>query len=257
MLRSIQKMTGFAIRASDGDVGEVKDFYFEDGRWTVCYLVVDTGPWFLGRRVLIAARAAGLPQWDDRAIPVAMTRQQVKDSPDIDLAKPVSQMQFEALHDHYGWPYLWVGAVLETRPGVPVWPLWQVQAAALAEQQAQNEPSQPGEGQFSLRSAHEVIGYKIEATDGSIGHVEDFFARETDWAIRYVVVDTRDWLPGRKVLVAPSWIQEISWSDRVVRVCHTRKQIEESPQYNPVGPSPSLEYEKLLYLHYGYRTPWD
>lgn len=257
MLRSIQKMTGFTIRASDGDVGEVKDFYFEDQRWTVCYLVVDSGPWFLGRRVLIAAQATGLPHWDDRAIPVAMTRRQVKDSPDVDLAKPVSQKQLEALHDHYGWPYFWNGAVFSTRPGVGVWPLWQIQAAATAkQQQVEGQSAEPQQDRCGLRSAHEVIGYKIDAADGSIGHVEDFFVRESDWAIRYMIIDTRDWLPGRNVLVSPSWVEDISWADGAVRVGHTRKEIKESPEYDPVGPPPSLEYERMLYRHYGYRNPW-
>jgi hypothetical protein len=257
MLRSIQKMTGFTIRASDGDIGRVEDFYFEDECWVIRYLVVATGPWLVGRKVLVAAQAAGLPQWDDQAIPVAMTKQQVKDSPEMDLHKPVSQKQLEALHDHYGWPYSWSSATYPAAPGVGTFPLWRVNTRPTSKQQELARTLIETETRpCSLRSAHEVVGYDVHAADGDIGHVRDFFARETDWAIRYIVVETRDWLPGRKVLIAPSWIEGVSWVDRAVRVCHTREEIKESPEYDPAEPAPSLEYEKLLYLHYGRTSPW-
>ncbi|MFW6189049.1 MAG: hypothetical protein ACOC7T_01330 [Planctomycetota bacterium] len=106
-----------------------------------------------------------------------------------------------------------------------------------------------------LRSAEEVSTYGVGATDGHIGHVDDLLYQVGQWAIRYLVVDTRDWLPGRKVLVAPDWVENIEWNRRHVHVDHTRRQIEESPEFEPA--EATREYESRLHDHYKRTAYWE
>jgi len=62
-----------------------------------------------------------------------------------------------------------------------------------------------------LRSYKEFKGYDIEASDGKIGHVEDFILKDKTWALRYVVVDTLNWLPGgKKVILSLNWVKFVS-----------------------------------------------
>ena len=192
MLRSIKSLIGDIMHARDGDIGKVHDFFFDDEKWIVRYLVVDTHYWLPGRKVLISPVALGHPDWESMKFPVNLTREQVKNSPDIDTEKPFSRQQETTLHTHYGWPFYWpLGGTFPVPP--PVSP----PKGKLAGQ-AQTEMGDP-----HLRSTKEVSGYHIAATDGEIGHVDDFISEMDDWVIRYMVVDTKNWLPGRKVLISP------------------------------------------------------
>jgi len=105
-----------------------------------------------------------------------------------------------------------------------------------------------------LRSSKAVLGYRIEASDESIGHVADFLFEEGTWAIRYLIVDTRKWLHGKHVLISPLWIREVSWGARTLSVALTRRQIEQSPEYDSES-VPSAEYERALHRHYGRSHP--
>lgn len=240
MLRSLDEITGYGIEARDGELGKVKDFYFDDIRWRIRYVLVDTGDWLPGRRVLIAPASVGEPDWERAVLPVALTREQVETSPGVDVDRPVSRQKEEELMSYYGWePYWEPVGVLAAPPPVPYTP--------------------PGghkvKGDPNLRSADEVAGYHIDASDGEMGKVADFIADTDSWAIRYLVVDTRAWLPGRQVLVAPAWIDEIDWEGRLLRVELTREQIEDSPEYDPEAPV-NREYETRLYDYYGRPTYW-
>ena len=110
--------------------------------------------------------------------------------------------------------------------------------------------------QGRLRSVDEVIGYNIQATDGDIGHVEEFIVDDDTWIIRWFVVDTRNWLPGRKVLVAPDWVTRTSWGDRDVHVDVTRARIKDCPEYDPGLPI-NRRYEQQLYDYYGRPVYWE
>ncbi|MBK9166200.1 MAG: PRC-barrel domain-containing protein [Bryobacterales bacterium] len=110
-------------------------------------------------------------------------------------------------------------------------------------------------GDPHLRSVREVSGYRIRAADGEIGRVADFIVDTDGWAIRYLVVDTRNWLPGRKVLVAPRWVQSIDWGDRLVHVRLHREDIKNSPEFDPNEPV-NREYEARLYDYYGRPRYW-
>lgn len=247
MLRSIKALRGYTIAARDGEIGHVHEFYFDDASWILRYLVVDTGPWLFGRKVLISPVALAQPEWGLERFPVLLTKEQVENSPSIDLDAPVSRQQELELHRYYGWPVYWSG------PGAPVGP------GAVAIDPIEAAPGAPAtqqeEGDPHLRSTREVIGYHIEARDGEFGEVEDFIVDDVAWIIRYMVIDTRAWLPGRKVLISPRWIEEVDWIETKVSVDLPQETIKNSPEYNPKAPV-NREYEERLYDYYGRPAYW-
>jgi hypothetical protein len=230
MLRRVTQLYEFTIHATDGDVGKVQDFFFDDESWAVRYLVVDAGSWLFGRRVLISPMALKRLDWEGEVLPVSLTREQVENSPDIDLDKPVSRQVKENLHEYYGWPPYW-------RPGVPRVAMG---TPAIAERmpgtrEGEDMPQEQREAPH-LRSTREVIGYSLQATDGELGHVEDFYVSERDWGLKYILVSTGDWSPGRKVLVAPAdWIAMASWPKSTIYVGLTREKVKECVQDAGIG----------------------
>ena len=106
-----------------------------------------------------------------------------------------------------------------------------------------------------MRSTHSVMGYHVQATDGEIGHVEDFVIDDETWTIRYLIVGTRNWWPGKKVLVAPQWIQRVSWSESKVFINLSRETIQQSPEYTEESLL-TREYETILHRHYDRSVYW-
>jgi hypothetical protein len=244
MLRSIKSLRGFTIEASDGHIGKVHALLFDSHAWTIRYLVVDTGSWLPGRKVLIAATSLGRPRWEERVFPVALTREQVRSAPDIDADKPVSRQREIELHAYYDWiPYWGMSGDMIGGPALVPTP---------AEREAVEKMAK---GDPNLRSAREVTGYRIHAKDGQIGHLEDFIVTDGDWVIRYLVVDTRNWLPGRKVLLSPKWVHKVSWEERGVWVDVSKETVRNSPHYDPSEPV-NREYEIEMHDYYGRPTYW-
>lgn len=252
MLRNTSTLEGFTVGATDGDVGRVIDFYFDDESWTVRHLVVDTGGWLPGREVLLSPLSLRRVDWDNSRIVCRLSRQQVEQAPSIDTHRPISRGHEREYYDYYGMPYYWSGP-------------YRWGAEAMSASDADHEP-QPRSGtevggvaaetDQHLQSARTVTGYYIEAEDGNIGHVEDFLVDDVDWAIRYMIVDTRNWLPGKKVLVSPDWIDQVSWADSTVYVDVSRDRIKTSPEYDPSRPI-EREYESSLWDYYGRRRYWE
>jgi hypothetical protein len=245
MHRLVSELKGYAIGAKDGDIGAVNDFLFDDELWTVRYLVADTAKWLPGRRVVITPIAIGQVESNEKRVTVTLTREQVENSPDLD-SRDLSREHEAAYYDYLGWPYYWIGG--------DVWGPGTIPANLLATQAPASEaPEQPGD-EPHLRSAREVIDYYIEARDGDIGHVEDFIVDDETWEIRYMVVDTKNWLPGKKVLVSPEWIDRVSWSDSRVYVDLSREAIEKGPEFDPERLN--RDYEERLYKHYDRPGYW-
>lgn len=241
MLRSVKQLTGLQVQAADGDIGTIRDLYFDDERWTVRYLVVDTGGWLRGRKVLISPYAVTGFDIDANVVGVNLTRKQVEDSPDIDTDKPVSRQQEGDYHRYYGYPTYWpytsawaYGAMPAVTPPDPT--AGEQRMPASREQEEVNAES----GDIHLRSCNEVIGYRINAMDDAIGHVENLLLEPHTWAIRYLVVDTRKWLAGKHVLVPPHQVSAVSWPQREVAVELSKQQIESSPEYDPEHPVPGV-----------------
>jgi uncharacterized protein YrrD len=255
MLRSIDEMRGYTVKATDGDVGKVHDSYFDDRTWTIRYVVVDTGSWLPGRRVLIPT--SGLQKPKATVFPVKLTREQVRTSPGYDAHKPVSRQHEIEVHRHFAWPMYWEGPLVQGGP-----PPAELASPIQREKPLEGEKSrgipagadQDGENNH-LRSVHEVAGYHIHATDGRIGHVDDFIVEDDEWVIRYLVVDTRDWLPGRKVLVSPDWVESMKWETAEVNVGVSREQVKSSPEFDPSAPV-NRAYEERLYDYYGRPVYW-
>ena len=259
MMNSINHLVGSTIVASDGEIGRMKQAFFDDQAWAVRYLVVDTGSWLSEREVLISPYSVKQPLDAQKTIAVALTRQQVQGSPDIDTHQPVSRRHERQYLNYYAYPEYWDGGglwAMDELPFVPpvVPPLDAEGAAAL--RRPMRESDVPAED-VHLRSTAAVTGHDIRATDDSIGHVHDFVFDDQSWAIRYLVVDTRNWWPGgKKVLVATRWIDRISWVDRTVFTLLTREQIKNSPEYVEAAPI-TREYEKKLHDAFKKRGYWD
>ena len=248
MLRSIQNLDSIRVLSAIEAVGTVEEAYFDDERRVVRYLVVDTGGWLRGRRVLIAPHAVQSIDWQSRSLWVNLTRDQVQGAPGIDTDKPVSRQQEAEYHRYYGNPQYWPRADFWAWGAVPMISAPDPRILDELETRRRADAKRAG-SDVHLRSSRVVNGYRIEASDDLIGHVADFLFDETTWAIRYLVVETGNWLHGRRVLVFPRWIRAVSWSERTLSLALTRKQIEQSPEYDP-GRAPSTGYEKALHRHY-------
>lgn len=254
MLRKATDIIGFDIDATDGSIGHVDDMLFDD-EWQVRYFVVQTGPWLFGRHVLIAAAQVDEPIWESRSVPVELTKEQVRESPDIDISQPITRAHETALHEYYQWPTYWapVGvAGSYVMPGTAAPPTTPpggepAEAREIKEQALRRAESD----QAALQSVKHVTGHNIAATDGHIGHLDDFFVDETGWCIRYLLVDTRNLLPGRKVLISPEWVTELDWHNRDVVVNVTKEKVKGSPEFNPQK-APTREYETTLHGYYGF-----
>lgn len=257
MLRRTKDMKGRALRAADGVIGEVKDLYFDDRHWHVRYLVVEANAWGTKRQVLISPDALGTIDWGIQAFPVNLTTEQVRNSPGIDTDKPVSRQYEERLRQYYGWPPYWGAVLAEGGIGRPVMIPPPVPNPSSRELTDGNAPLRRA-GDPRLRSARDTINYGIVAIDGAIGHVEDFLIDDVAWRVRYLVIDTRNWLPGRKVIVAPGWIRETSWETKTVHVDLTREEIKVSPPFDPAA-SWDPAYASALHDYYGRPrySDWD
>lgn len=248
MLHALSSLPKLSIRALDGEIGSVKDSYFDDHRWVLRYIVIDTGGWLPGREVLVSPYSVSGIDWERRLLDLSITREQVKSSPSIDMDKPVSRQQEAAFLDYYNYPYYWGGMMpwgVSASPAITRPPPSIDDERRIAEERARAEHADP-----NLRSTKHVTGYHIEASDGMIGHVDDFIIDEQTWELRFFVVDTRNWLPGRHVLLATEWIDEVSWDKRAVRVALTRAAIRSSPEWHEQERLDERE-EQSLYRHYG------
>lgn len=245
MLWSLNGLRHYKIRATDKSLGSVEDLYFHDDAWTVRYLVVDTA-WLLGRRVLLSAAVLGHPDALAREFPVALDEAAVRNSPDIDMAQPVSRQQEIDLHGHYGWTPYWAASAWIPAAAHATAASEGVEGAGVAEEEEKDE---------HLRSGRELIGYAVGATDGDAGHVDDLLIDDDGWIVRYLVVDTRHWLSGRKVLLSPDWVGDFSWADRRVMVAVAKGEIESSPLYDPTTLM-ERDYEYRLHQHYRREGYW-
>jgi sporulation protein YlmC with PRC-barrel domain len=255
MLHSFDHIRGHAIRASDGEIGSLHDLYFDDQSTAIRYLVVDTGRWLPGRRVLLAPAAIGGLDTTRREIVTGLTRRQVEDSPDVATDRPVSRQQETALYTYYGWDPYWSMPPLAGTLA-PYWGAAIPPAPSAAEERVAVEVAarERAEADPHLHSAREVEGYHVAATDGDIGHVEDFLIDDRTWTINLLGIDTRNWLPGRKVVISPGWLRGIDWPNREIDVDLTRDQIKASPEYDPARAVDDAYLERLR-AHYGMTLP--
>ena len=256
MLNSIKRLYGFRILASDGEVGAVADaVYFDDEQWVVRYLLVDTRTWLNGRVVLISPYAVTFIDWEARAITVNLSRAQIEHSPDVDTHRPVSRQQEADYLRYYDYPQYWPYTAYWAWGAIPILVPPDPQIREEAEKLRRAAADRTG-ADTHLRSSDVVLGYHVRASDGMIGHVADFLFEEETWAIRHLIVETRNWLPGKQVLVAPQWIRAVSWSERTLSVALTRAQIEKSSEYDPKYLQ-SKDYAHALHYRHSRPHHWE
>jgi hypothetical protein len=247
MLTNNKDLKGLVIRATDGEIGKVEELYFDDELWAIRYLTVETGNWLGERKVLISPFAILQTDWKTGRIDVSLTRKQIENSPNIDTHRPVSRQHEADYFGYYGYPYYWEGPYMW---GPRYYPMGMDPIKT-----PHAKRSGKGSNDSHLRSTEGVGGYHIEAQDGEIGHVGQFIVDDQAWAIRYLEVATKNWWPGKTVLLSPAWVERVSWEESKVFVAVTREAIQTGPEYIDSTPI-TREYENKLYFHYGRPPYW-
>ncbi len=247
MLNQAKTLKGFKLDSLDGEIGKIKEFYFDDVYWTIRYLVVDTGNWLTDKQVLISPYALSTVNKDAQNIAINLTRKQIEGSPSMDSEKPVSRQFEEAYFNYYAWPMYWDGPFM--------WGDYPSPYNIRNRKKLPKSTKVKKAWDSHLRCTHDVSGHHIQAVDGEIGHVEDFIIDDETWAIRYLIVNTQNWWEGKMVLVSPRWIDRISWGESKVFVNLSRAIIKQSPEYTEGSPL-NREYEADLHRHYNRQGYW-
>lgn len=257
MLRSTKQLEKYTIGTTDGELGQVKDFYFDDASWVVRYVIVETGAWHSSRRVLISPFSIGTPDGVAHSLPVSITKQQLQESPSIDLEKPVSRQHEMSYLGHYGYPYYWGGTGLWGEGGYPGMMMTGIgYGGSEAQFERLSRQAELSNSDPHLRSCTALEKYHVHATDGDIGHIQGFLLDEKSWAIRYVIVNTSNWWRGHSVLISPEWIGEVSWSESNVTTTLNRQAIKDAPAYDPDVMLERTD-EIGIYEHYGRAGYWS
>jgi sporulation protein YlmC with PRC-barrel domain len=232
MKRSINSLSDYTIKGTDGEIGKVEEFYFDDRTSTVRYMVVKTGGWFSEKRVLISPEAFQKTEWESKILYVNLTQEKVKNSPNIDTDKPVSRQQEELIRGYYSWSG-YSGYGLNGYWGLGMWGYPTIREVVVEKETKEKKAPKRMDGDTHLRSTHEVTGYEIHATDGHIGEVADFVVDDTTWKIDFLVVETGNWFSGKKVLFSPNRVKEIDWKTDAVIINTTVIHVKNSPEYDP------------------------
>ena len=245
MLFNAKTLKGYKLNSFNGEIGKAKEFYFDDRHWAVRYLVADTGNWLTSKQVLISPYALVSVNKEAENIDINLTKKQIEDSPSLQSDKPVSQ-QFEVnFHEYYDYPLYWGGSSM-----------WGYCPNIMRDSKVWKKIAQEEKTWDShLRSTNEVSGYHIQANDGEIGHVKDFIIDDETWAIRYLIIDTQNWWPGKKVLISPKWLEHISWKDSKVFVNLTLEIIKQAPEYVEDNLL-TRDYENELHQYYNQQGYW-
>jgi hypothetical protein len=252
MLWDASALNGYAIEAGDGRIGSARDFLFDDTSWIVRWLVVDTGNWLSGRKVLLPVSTLGKPDPSLCQFPIKLTMQQVKDSPDIDTDRPVSRQYETHIYNHYGWDPYWGSTFFPMGGGMAMPFIETLPRSGPTPFGAAGEATQQAKGDPHLRSAEAVTGFHVHATDGEIGHVEDLLVDDADWSIRYIKVDTKNLWPGSRVLISPRSVRSIDRPNRLVHLDVDRQKVEHSPPYDP-SKTVDDAYNETFLTYYGIR----
>ena len=245
MLYRMKELNGYTLDGYDGIFGSVSGFYFDDRYWTIRYLVTDTGDWLRDRQVLISPYALVSVDATEHHITVNLTKEQIEKSPPLTSDVPVSQQYETTYHNYFEWPMYWAGPYM-----------WGAYPTIMRTTHSSGETAPDGKAWDPyLRSAHEVGSYAIHATDGDIGHIVDFIIDDENWAIRYLIVATHNWWPGKRVLISTVWIKEVNWSESKVFVYLSKDIIQQSPEFTDDS-AISRDYEVLLHRHYNRQGYW-
>jgi hypothetical protein len=247
MLNYLHELKQFRLEATDGTIGRVKDFLFDEKHWTVRYLVADTGNWLPGRKVLVSPVSLGAPDWDNNRFEVKLTQEQVESQPGLDEDAPVSRQHERAWFQTYGYPYYWAGAYYP-------WG-WGVEPSAVFAEPPEGADAEEEEGDPHLRSLEKIRSYQVSAPNDTFGRVEDLVMDDATWTIRYVQLETRKWLPGQSVLLSPEWFSRFDWDNKTLACELTRDTIERIPKLSR-GMPVTRAFETALFEHFDKPAYW-
>lgn len=246
MIHNEKMIKGYKINAADDELGKTDAFLFDDEDWAIRYLVADTRKWLPGRKVLISPISIEKINHEEEHITVNLTKQQVKESPDIDADQPVSREQEVKMNQFYGWGNYW---------GTPgLWGPDLYPSELIGQEIAEDVNENPGESR--LRKTSEIEGYQIVAEDGEGGEVESFLVDDETWRIRYIIIDTKTWGNGKKVLISPAWITEVSWSEKNIHTAIQKASLDQAPEYDPDQPI-DRAYEEKVYNSFRKEPYWE
>ena len=245
MLIKGKELKGYQLKSTDGTIGSAREFYFDDHYWSIRYLVAKTSGWLSNKKVLLSPYSVTAIDPVTETVSLALTKKQIEDSPSIDEDEPVSLQWENSYYDYYGYPAYWGGPFM--------WGYYPYPQRDSANWSSWDLTRSPWDRH--LRSTHQVTGYHIHASDGEIGHIEDFIIDEETWAIRYLVVATTNFWPGKKILVSPQWIASISWETQEVFSDLSRDKIKDSPTYDDAS-AITREDEVGLYGYYDRDGYW-
>jgi hypothetical protein len=209
MLHDLKDLIAACVIATDGEIGVVRNFLFDDISWTIHYLVVDVGTWYQRRDVVLPITTIEQPDWTKRIFHVRLTREQVRDSPDVDTEKPVSRQQEIAMEQYWGKLACWASANLGGGALIPTHRKYPVRT--------KENPD--------LRSALGLVDYQVWATNGEIGLLEGFIVDESSWHLGYLDVKAGDWLFNRSMLIPTQWVKSVSWAECRVNLHHSKDGI--------------------------------
>ncbi|MCE5328364.1 MAG: PRC-barrel domain-containing protein [Planctomycetaceae bacterium] len=244
-LASMRTLASARIHAADKPIGKVEDFYFEQRNWIVRYLVLDTHVWLPGRRVLVAPAAVEDIDWSQGEVHLALSREQVRNSPSVDDKVTISREHETMLAKYFGWLPYW-----ESRP-LPESLSRSVAAEARPEDRIELERHRKPES--TLTAYRETLQYNLAAIDGEFGSVEDFLIDPQTWEMRYVTADVGTLFHKRLVMLSTDWLADISWARRQVRSKMTQDRIRSSP---PVPEVIDRAYEIALHEHFARPGYW-
>jgi hypothetical protein len=231
-MKTLRRLEGFRVLGEGETLGKVMDAYFDDHVWAVRDLVVAGSGrharlWWLSPHSIL--RIDQRRRTIETTITAAQWRTTAPDEPDTAIPRAT----WTGLLKYYGFPYSWRGLDRAVAPRVP-------------------SSSGP---ELHLRSERRFRHYLVHALDGELGHVEDLLVDEHSWAVRYLVVDTRRWRPGGRVLLAPEWVLYVSWLEQSVHTSLEQKTVRTAPPYDR-RTRIDRAYEARLRQHYGRPAAW-
>jgi uncharacterized protein YwbE len=240
MLIRTSKIESSKIRATDGQIGKVGTFLFDEDQWVLRYIVAEYGFLFFGGHVLLSPVSVTGTVADGQEITVGLTKKQIKDAPSADLARPISRRKEEQFHRYYQIPVYWGGAGLWGSAMTPM------EAGTVSyEPTPDQEPIAAGEDEYHLRSTREVEGYRVHTTDGQVGTVAGFLIEDTTWAVRYLRIETKEEIGDGSLYVSPHWVDEISWIERKLSLGIDNERLAQVPTVGVEGTLTRDEEERL------------
>lgn len=250
MLLATSTIEGSKIEATDGRIGSVETFLFDEEQWVLRYIVAHHGFWIFGRTVLLSPVSVRGTLDDGTSIRVGLSKDQIRNAPAAELARPISRRKEEQFHRYYQIPVYWGGSGLWGSAMTPM------EAGTVTyEPDPNKEPLDAAEEEYHLRSTHELEEYRLDTADGKAGTVAGFIIEDTTWAVRYLRVETERSAGGGSLFISPHWVDSISWIERKITLDIARDRLTEAPTVGVEGEI-DREDEERLHQFFGKPRYW-